>query len=47
METTVLSPSAWSMKQDVMDTFAQAETMAKEGKAPCTPPKKILQYLVR
>jgi len=47
METTVLSPPTWKMKKDLMETFAEAESMAKEGKAPHTPPKKILQYLVR
>ncbi len=35
------------LKKDVQDTFALAEKRAKEGKPPCTPPKQILQYLVR
>jgi len=45
--TVVLSPTLWSLKKCLQETLAQAEKLAKEGKAPCTPPKQLLQYLVR
>lgn len=53
METLSPQVHSWGdaggrvLKQDVQETFALAERRAKEGKPPATPPKQILQYLVR